>query len=83
MRLRAEAESCDKEALSFAWFVYPEAGTAGADAVIEHPCSKDAVLIVPQAESGKTVHVILRVKGKTVPYMARYARIVIEIQNER
>ena len=83
VRLRAEAESCGEEALSFAWFVYPEAGTAGVDAVIEHPCSKEAVLIVPQAESGKTVHVILRVKGKTVPYMARYARIIIEIQNER
>lgn len=81
--LFADVRSTDEDELEYEWFVYPEAGTAGADAKIEGVHAENACLIVPHAESGKTIHVILRVKTKSVPYMVRYQRVIVEIQNER
>ena len=69
--------------LFYQWFDYPEAGTNRGSVQIENETDSRAFLTVPKAESGNTVHVILKVTNNGTPNMTSYARIIIEIQNER
>ena len=73
----------DGDALSFRWYVYPEAGTyAGAGHVeIEHPTEKTARVTIPADAAGKQIHVILEVRDDH-PIVALYAyrRVVIDVK---
>jgi hypothetical protein len=73
----------DGDALSFRWYVYPEAGTyAGTGHVeIEHPTEKTARVTIPADAAGKQIHVILEVRDDH-PIVALYAyrRVVIDVK---
>lgn len=67
----------DGDKLDREWFVYPESGTyAGAVTITGRGAAK-ARLSVPRDAAGRTIHVILTVRDRGSPPLARYRRIVV------
>ncbi|MBD3390714.1 MAG: DUF1593 domain-containing protein [Chitinivibrionales bacterium] len=67
----------DGDGLTFAWWVYGEAGTYRGEPLIEGAASPDAVVVVPDDARGKTFHVILEVTDTGNPPLTSYRRIII------
>ncbi|MBI1901596.1 MAG: DUF1593 domain-containing protein [Planctomycetia bacterium] len=69
----------DSDLVSYNWWVYPEAGSYGRDVAIDGADAARASLKVPADAGGKTIHVILTVRDKGDPPLARYRRVVIRV----
>jgi len=71
----------DGDALSYRWFVYPEAGTYQGDVAIDQPHQAVASVTIPTDGSGTQIHVILEVHdlGREVELYA-YKRLVIDVR---
>ena len=70
----------DGDALSFRWFVYPEAGTYGKDVAITSPSAESASLALPADAAGRTVHVVLEVTDHGTLPLTRYRRAVLHVE---
>jgi hypothetical protein len=67
----------DKNALTYAWYVYKEPGTyAGAVSIADATTAK-ALVTIPSDADGKSIHVILTVTDNGAPALIGYRRIVI------
>jgi hypothetical protein len=81
VRLSAEgSRDPDGNALSYEWFVYPEAGSFQRSLAIQNPSLIEANFVAPIVSSAQTVHVILRVTDDGEPPLARYQRLIIRIE---
>ncbi len=68
----------DGDELTYKWWQFEEADTAGS-VEIENPTSqKDARLSVPE-EPGKTIHVVLEVTDSGEPPLKNWRRLILEI----
>jgi len=83
INLSAEGTSDpDKDKLKFYWWQHQEADTYKGTIEINGANKQKASFIVPgDAKSGKTIHVICKVKDNGTPQLTRYQRVVIEIKN--
>jgi hypothetical protein len=59
------------------WFVYGEAGTYPGVVPVAGSTAAQASLTVPADAAGKTLHVILAVRDRGAPPLARYRRVVV------
>ena len=73
----------DKNALSYRWWVYPEAGTYGVSASLHGADKAEASLTVPADAAGKAIHVILEVSDQGEPPLTTARRVVIDMGSER
>ena len=72
----------DKDALTYRWWVYREAGGYWADAQIQGADNADAVLTVPANASGRTIHVILEVTDTGKPPLTAYRRVILKVSGK-
>jgi hypothetical protein len=70
----------DGDALHYQWEVYPEVGTADIPLSLEGADTPDVRVTAPQVDSPAEVHLILTVRDSGTPPLARYARIVLNIE---
>jgi hypothetical protein len=82
IRLDASAsKDPDNDALSFRWYVYPEAGTYNGAPEIKRADQKVADLVIPKDAGGKQIHVILEVQDKnSIVSLFAYRRVVIDVK---
>ena len=66
----------DGDALSYTWWVLPEAGTYNGQVVIENAHGKQANIMIPQDASGKAIHVVCEITDNGTPQLTSYRRIV-------
>jgi hypothetical protein len=78
LKLDAKGSSdSDGDRLSYAWFVYPDAGTYSGAVTIDGAASSAATVHVPADAAGKEIHVLLGVTDSGQPPLTRYRRVVI------
>ncbi|HQA90138.1 MAG TPA: DUF1593 domain-containing protein [Sedimentisphaerales bacterium] len=70
----------DGDALAYRWFVYEEAGTHRGPVEIEKYATPQARLVVPNASSPRTIHVILEVVDDGQPSLYSYRRTIVQVQ---
>jgi hypothetical protein len=70
----------DGDELTFEWFVYREAGTCLSDVRLVNERQSMAQLTVPDVTESCQLHVIVTVRDKGTPPLARYARCVIIVE---
>lgn len=76
----AHATDPDGDSLSYAWFVYPEAGTfKGTFKLDGAENSKGLWLTAPRVEQPATLHFIVRVTDKGTPPLTRYQRVIVTV----
>jgi hypothetical protein len=73
----------DGDALHYQWEVYPEVGSADVPVSLEGAGTPDVRVTIPTVESPAEVHLILTVRDAGTPALARYARIVLNIEPQR
>jgi hypothetical protein len=73
----------DGDGLHYHWWVYSEAGTYGASAPVKGAAEPDAVVTVPSAAAGCTIHVILEVIDSGRPPLTAYRRVILNVSGER
>lgn len=69
----------DGNDLAYEWSVYPEAGTYSGSVGLANPSKPAVELRVPADAAGKTIHLLLTVRDRGEPPLARYRRIVLRI----
>jgi hypothetical protein len=67
----------DGHELAYEWSVYPEAGTYRGEVPAADATSPEASVRLPADAAGKTVHVLLAVRDRGTPPLARYRRAVV------
>jgi len=67
--------------LSYRWFVYPEAGGFHGRLSIEEADSARALLLVPMAAAGKSIHVLLATTDRGDPPLTAYRRFILRVGN--
>jgi hypothetical protein len=72
----------DGHGLTYAWSVYPEAGTYKGAARITGEMTAEARVIVPDDADGSDIHVILTARDDGEPPLARYRRVIIRCRRE-
>ena len=70
----------DGDALSFKWWVQPEAGSYTGTVEIRNRFSNQALIEIPEDSAGKTFHVICEVRDDGVPNLTSYRRIIFAAQ---
>ena len=77
----AATDSCDPDgdALTFHWWVYPEAGAYQGHAIIRDHTSPQASLSVPLDAADSTLHVILEVTDAGTPSLTSYRRVIVDV----
>ncbi|GAA0880409.1 hypothetical protein GCM10009119_33790 [Algoriphagus jejuensis] len=66
------------DALSFNWWIVPEAGTYQGEVSIPESDANSIKLELPSDFSGKTLHVICEVTDNGAPTLTTYKRIILE-----
>jgi hypothetical protein len=68
----------DRDELRYEWWVYPEAGTYPVrGALLEKASSPVVTLHIPAELGDREGHVLLTVRDKGNPPLARYRRVII------
>ncbi len=70
----------DGDALSYKWWVQPEAGSYTGTIEIKNRFSSQATIEIPKDSAGKTFHVICEVTDDGVPNLTSYRRIIFAAQ---
>lgn len=70
----------DKDALSFHWWILPEAGTYTGNVVIRWADQERATVEIPQDAAGKELHIICEVQDNGRPALTAYRRIILRPQ---
>lgn len=71
----------DGDALTYRWWVYPEAGSYPYDVAVAQAAAPEARLIVPADAAGHTIHVLLEVTDDGTPALKRYRRLVLDVRD--
>jgi hypothetical protein len=71
----------DKNALSYQWIYYPEAGTnpSKEPLVFKNPESSTTTLVAPKVAKPETMHIILAVTDNGSPSLTRYQRVILTV----
>lgn len=72
----AESSDLDGDALAYEWFIYPEAGTYRGPLEL-NAATPETRFVVPPDAAGKTIHLIVAVRDRGDPSLARYRRAVL------
>jgi hypothetical protein len=72
----------ENDALSFKWWILPEAGTWQQEIVIDDENSNKIEIKIPVGSSGKNFHVICEVTDNGKPKLTSYRRIIVN-SNEK
>ena len=80
VKLKATATDPDGNKLTYRWWQYTEADSAGATLTIANSDSLEKASFVVPNEPGKQVHIILEVTDNGTPPLVRYQRIVFDIK---
>lgn len=75
----ASSTDPDGDALDYEWFVYREAGTYAGEARVTDAAASRTLLHVPQDSAGATIHVVLALRDRGSPPLARYRRVVVKV----
>lgn len=73
----------DGHQLTFEWWCYPEASTYAGLVKIEQNTAPNVRVVMPADAAGKTIHVVLTVRDDRQPPLARYRRVVLNVQASR
>lgn len=76
----SETTDPDGDALSFKWWVQPEAGSYTGTVEIRNRSSNQASIEIPENSAGETFHVICEVRDDGVPNLTSYRRIIFAAQ---
>jgi hypothetical protein len=77
VRLDAAGSSdLDGDELEYQWFIYPDAGTYRGRVDVS-ATSSEARVVIPSDSAGKTIHLIVAVRDRGEPPLARYRRAVL------
>ena len=80
MRISAAGSSDpDGNDLTYEWFVYPEAGTYPGKVELANPKGSEVDVHIPADGAGRTIHLVLIVRDRGEPPLARYRRIVVHV----
>jgi len=80
VRLGATARDPDGDNLTFRWWQFAEADSAAATVNIRGSNSAARASFVAPNEPGKNVHIVIQVTDNGTPPLARYQRIICEIE---
>jgi hypothetical protein len=69
----------DGNGLSYRWFFYDEPSSYDGSLNINNANSQQASFTVPNAQTGKTIHIILVVTDNGDPALSRYQRVIFTI----
>jgi len=69
----------DNNALSYTWWVYPDAGTYSGNVTISNSTSQSATVQIPSDANGKTISVALTVRDNGLFTLARWKRIQLTV----
>jgi hypothetical protein len=77
----SSATDPDGDKLSFAWFLYPEAGTyrGSLPEIDGSSAAKTSFTLPSEIAAGETLHVVLVATDKGSPPLTRYGRVVLEV----
>jgi hypothetical protein len=67
----------DSDALTYEWFVYPEAGTYEGDVQPENVIALRTAVKLPVDAAGRSIHVVVAVRDNGQPPLAGYRRVVV------
>lgn len=70
----------DGDELTYAWVVYPEAGMYPGKVELANTSNPEVGLRVPADAAGKTIHLLLAVRDRGAPPLARYRRVVLHVK---
>ena len=80
VRLSAKGSSDpDGNAITKAWFVYPEAGTFRGEVKLDAHEGDETSFTAPTVDQESTIHVILEVRDDGVPNLHAFRRMVITV----
>jgi hypothetical protein len=80
VHLSAEGSSdSDGDELTFEWTTYPEAGNYPGQVDLANSTKTEAEFRVPDDAVGKTIHVLLTVRDRGTPPLARYRRVIVSV----
>jgi len=71
----------DGDALTYNWWIYPEAGTYPGPIPLVHADQVQAHIVIPDDAKGHTVHVILEVTDNGAPTLTRYQRVILQVSH--
>ncbi len=78
----SDSSDPDQNALTYRWWVYPEAGTSAGTGLeqidLEDAFGPTTKVTLPAGKSGETVHLILEVRDDGKPSLTSYRRVVLE-----
>ena len=78
--LSGTATDPDKDALSYRWWTYKEAGSYPGELSLPQPMQAKTTFTVPtDARSGQTIHLILEVTDSREPVLTRYQRVIAKV----
>lgn len=69
----------DRDALSYRWWIYEEAGTPGVVGTFSSSTSALTTLNAPSVSQTSTMHVILEVTDAGTPPLTRYRRAIVTV----
>jgi len=70
----------DGNELTHEWMIYSEAGTYPGKVEVTNTSSQEVELRVPADAAGKTIHLLLTVRDRGAPPLARYRRMVLHVK---
>lgn len=70
----------DGDNLDFHWWHMPESGTWDGDIAVIDQDSAIAGVAVPEAASGKTIHIICEVRDSGTPFLTSYRRVILNVR---
>lgn len=75
----AGSKDPDGDALQYKWWRYNEADSYDGAIAIENPARPEAKFVVPPAEKGEEIHIILEVTDSGEPALTSYRRLILTI----
>ena len=72
----------DGDALTYEWFLYPEAGTYAGKVDLRQEDKTRVIVTLPTDGAGKTIHVILALRDSGTPPLVAYRRAVLQVADK-
>ncbi len=70
----------DRDALDFAWSIYPATPGAAPAVGIDGQDTRLATVVIPRESAGQTIAMLLTVTDRGSPRLTRYARVLLHVE---
>jgi hypothetical protein len=77
----AGSKDPDGDALQYTWWRYHEADSYDGAIHIENPTGREAKFVVPQAQNGRDIHIVLEVTDDGEPALTSYRRLIVTLDD--